>query len=303
MSDDLELKVEVSAVEEKIVAKSVWANAWPIFKNDKIAIIAIVIFGIYALTALLSLTGVIATGWDIAVGESYAAPSLQNLFGTDVFGRSVFLKIIKGVEIAMSVGFVTTLISITIGVFFGSIAGFFGGIVDEIVVWLYTTVSSIPSIMLLMAIAFISGKGFFAIVLAMGITSWVPLCRLVRSEVIRHKEREYVLAAVALGVPSFDRLFRHIIPNIFHVVIINFTLTFQFIIKSEVILSYLGIGIQGTPSWGIMIDEARLELARGIWWQLGCATIAIMIIVFALNILGDSLRDALDPKLKNEREY
>jgi ABC-type dipeptide/oligopeptide/nickel transport system permease subunit len=146
----------------------------------------------------------------------------------------------------------------------------------------------------------ILGKGLFAVYVALGATSWVTLCRLIRGEVMKHKEREYVLAAGAIGGGHFRKLFKHILPNVSHIVIINTSMQFQVAIKSEVILSYLGMGVQGEPSWGTMIDDAKLELARGVWWQLAGATLAMFIIVLAFNLLGDALRDSLDPKLKGK---
>jgi peptide/nickel transport system permease protein len=154
--------------------------------------------------------------------------------------------------------------------------------------------------MLIMSMSFVFGKGLTAVYLALGLTGWVNLCRLIRSEVMKHKNREYVQAAQALGGGHFRKLFIHILPNVMHLVIINASLQFQTAIKYEVILSYLGIGVQGQPSWGLMIDDAKLELAKGVWWQLAGATIAMFFILLALNLLGDALRDALDPKLKGK---
>jgi peptide/nickel transport system permease protein len=154
--------------------------------------------------------------------------------------------------------------------------------------------------MLLIALTFILGKGILSVYIALGMTNWVELCRLVRGEVKRHKDREYVQAATALGASHLRKLCAHILPNVLHIVIICFALIFQFAIKSEVILSYLGLGVQDSPSWGVMIDDARVELTRGIWWQLAFATLAMFLIVLALNILSDALRDALDPKLKGK---
>lgn len=280
--------------------QSLWQHAWSTLLKDKMTVISMVIVGIYAIVSILSAMGFLASDWAMEVGPSYAAPSFDNIFGTDIFGRSVFSKMIKGTEIAMSVGLVTAILSIIIGTFLGAIAGYYGGKLDELIVWFYTTFSSIPYIMLLVAITFILGKGILSVYLALGLTSWVGLCRLIRGEVIRHKEREYVHAISAIGGSNFRRLFKHILPNVTHIMIINFSLQFQVAIKSEVILSYLGLGIQGRPSWGTMIDDSKLELARGVWWQLGAATFAMMIVVLAFNLLGDSLRDALDPKLKGK---
>tara|TARA_Y100000768_G_scaffold376604_1_gene348878 strand:+ start:147 stop:1007 length:861 start_codon:yes stop_codon:yes gene_type:complete len=281
-------------------SNSLWQHALKTLIKDKLAVTSLIIVLFYSLLAVLSATGLIASGWSEEVGPSYAPPSADYLFGLDIFGRSVLAKTIKGTEIAMSVGLVTGLISMVIGVFLGAIAGYYGGKVDEFIVWFYTTFTSIPTFMLLVSITFILGKGILAVYLALGLTTWVSLCRLIRGEFIRHKDRDYVQAASAIGGGDFRKIFKHILPNVFHIVIINFSLQFQVAIKSEVILSYLGLGVQGKPSWGIMINDAKLELARGNWWQLAAATAAMMIVVLAFNILGDALRDALDPKLKGK---
>lgn len=281
-------------------SKSLWHHAWAQLKKDKMAMFSLGIVVLYSVVALLSSMGLVAGSWEAEVGASYLSPSFQHLLGTDIFGRSVVYKMIKGTEVAMTVALLTSIISIIIGVLLGAIAGYFGGIIDEFIVWFYTTVSSIPSIMLLVAIAFILGKGLVAVCLALAVTSWVSLCRLIRGEVIRHKDREYVQAASSVGCGNFRKLFVHILPNVLHIVIINFSLQFQVAIKSEVILSYLGLGVQGRPSWGSMIDDSKLELARGVWWQLFAASSAMFVIVLAFSILGDALRDALDPKLKGK---
>jgi peptide/nickel transport system permease protein len=256
---------------------------------------------LYAFIAIAAKVGLIASTWNTEVAAPYSAPSFSSIatiMGTDIFGRSVFYTVLHGTRIAMSVGLVAAVISIPIGVFFGAIAGYFGGWVDEVIVWFYTTLSSIPSILLLTAVTFILGKGLFAIYIALGATSWVSLARLVRGEFMKHKSREYVVAAESLGAGHTARIFRHILPNTLHIAGVNFSLQFQIAIKTEVILSYLGLGAVGQPSWGIMIDDAKLELSRGVWWQLAAATVAMFLIVLAFNVFSDALRDALDPKLK-----
>jgi ABC-type dipeptide/oligopeptide/nickel transport system permease subunit len=281
-------------------SNSLWKDAFGRLIKDKTALMSLVIVLIYSLIALLAAAGIIATEWAQEVGASNLPPSMSHFFGTDIFGRSVLTKVIKGTQVAMSVGLMTSLIAIPIGVILGALAGYFGGWVDDFISWLYTTFSSIPNIMLLISITMIMGKGLFAIYIALGATSWVTLCRLIRGEVMKHKEREYVQAAAAIGGGHLRKLFIHILPNVTHIVIINTSLQFQIAIKSEVILSYLGLGVQGEPSWGTMIDDAKLELARGVWWQLAGATLAMFIIVLAFNLLGDALRDSLDPKLKGK---
>jgi len=279
---------------------SLWKDSLKRLLKDKWSLISFLIVLIFSLVAILSALGFIASDWAQEVGASNLPPSFEHWFGTDIFGRSVFLKVIRGTQIAMSVGLATSLIAIPIGVLLGSLAGYFGGWVDDLITWFYTTFSSIPNIMLLISITMILGKGIFSVYVALGATSWVSLCRLIRGEVMKHKEREYVQAAGSIGGGHFRKLFIHILPNVSHIVIINTSLQFQVAIKSEVILSYLGLGVQGEPSWGTMIDDAKLELSRGVWWQLAGATLAMFTIVLAFNLLGDALRDSLDPKLKGK---
>lgn len=268
--------------------------------SDRISLTCLIIVAIYFLIALLTFLGVIASDWGKEVATSYAPPSSAVWFGADIFGRSVFTKIIKATETAVMLGITVSLISMFIGTILGMLAGYFGGIVDEVIVWFFTTFASIPSIMLLVAIAFILGKGTTTVFLSLGLTSWLGLCRIVRAEVMKHKDREYVQAANAIGATHFQKLTKHILPNISHLLIIDFTQTFDSAIKAEVILSFLGLSVVGRPSWGTMIDDAKLELSRGVWWQLAAATLAMFIIVLAFNVLGDALRDALDPKLKGK---
>lgn len=282
-------------------SRNLWADAWRRFKRDRFSLVCLGVICLYSLVALLTQFGLLATPWDATVGAAYAPPSFDSIatiFGTDIFGRSVFYKTLHGARVAMSVGLVSTLISTPIGVILGAAAGYYGGLIDEAVVWFYTVLSTIPQIMLLIAIALVVGKGLTAIYVALGVTSWIGLCRVIRGEFLKHKDRDYVLAADSLGASHFSKIFKHILPNTMHFVIINVSIQFMSAIKSEVILSFLGLGVQGQPSWGVMIDDAKMELARGVWWQLAAATVAMFFVVLAFNMIGDTLRDALDPKIK-----
>jgi peptide/nickel transport system permease protein len=281
-------------------SKSLLHNALLRIVSEKISLLALIIVVIYFSVAILTSAGFLAGNWGKEIGSSYMAPSSVSFFGTDIFGRSVLQKTVKATETAVAIGVVVSIISIVIGTTLGMIAGYFGGVVDEIIVWFYTTFSSIPGVMLLVAIAFILGKGTTTVFLSLGLTSWVGLCRIIRAEVMKHKEREYIHAANAIGATHGRKLWKHILPNVSHLLIINFTQTFDSAIKAEVVLSFLGLGVVGRPSWGTMIDDSKLELARGVWWQLAAATFAMFFIVLAFNILGDALRDALDPKLKGK---
>jgi peptide/nickel transport system permease protein len=294
-------KLAATALADMPKGRSLWKDAWKRLRKDRVAMISIVVCLLYGLVALLAKFELIASPWDRVVGTKYQAPSfgaIELWLGTDIFGRSVFYKVIHGTRIAMSVALVSTLISVPIGIALGALAGYFGKWVDECVVWLYTVLSSIPNIMLLIAIAYVMGKGLTAIYVSLGATSWVYLARIMRGEFMKHKTRDYVVAAESLGATHVSRIFKHILPNVSHFVIVNISIQFVSAIKSEVILSFLGLGVQGQPSWGVMIDDAKLELQQGVWWGLLGATVAMLFVVLALNFLGDALRDALDPKIK-----
>lgn len=236
------------------------------------------------------------------LANRYRPPGPGHLMGTDGLGRDVFQRVVQGARIAFQVGIVTSLIAIPLGVLLGCLAGYFGGWVDDVVVWLYSTFASMPALLFIMSIAVVVGKGLLGVYLGIGLTTWVHLCRLIRGEVLKHKQLTYVTAARGLGYNPFRTVFRHIVPNLLHIVIINFSMRFPSAISTEVILSFLGIGVQGEPSWGIMISNSRFRLWQGVWWELAFTTAAIFVVVLAFNLFGDALRDALDPRLRTETE-
>ena len=266
------------------------------FKGSPIALLSIGVIAFYALAALLVMMGLIATDVDNRVGEKFMSPNLTAWLGTDRLGRDILSRVIYANKIAFVVGLVTATLSVVLGTVLGAISGFFGGWVDAFVVWLYSTVESIPYLLLLIAISYITGTGLSGVYLAFVLTFWVAPCRVIRGEVLKLKEAEFVIAARAMGYGPLRVLFRHVIPNTIHLALINFTLIFVAAIKSEVILSYLGLGVQGEPSWGTMIDQARAELVNGFFWQIGGATVAMFVLVLAFNIAADTLQRALDPK-------
>lgn len=220
-------------------------------------------------------------------------------WGSDNLGRDVLQRTIQGARIAFLVGIVTSLIAIPIGVILGCISGYFGRWVDELIVWLYSTMESIPGLLFILAISMVVGKGLLGVYMGIGLTTWVGLCRLLRAEVMKHRDRPYVMAARSLGYSDWRIIFRHILPNVFHIVIITFSIRFPAAIGTEVFMSFLGIGVQGEPSWGIMISNARLRLWQGMWWEMTAVTAAILVVVLAFNLVGDALRDALDPRLRS----
>lgn len=290
------------ATKVKKSANSLWADAVRRLRGDKIAMISLTIIVGYLLMALLSSMGLIfPTYAEVDYSGAYLAPTLEHLFGTDIFGRDVLARAAHGTITSLIVGFVGAGLAVLIGATLGAIAGYFGGFIDDLIVWFYSTVDTIPYILLLSAFAFLLGPSLSTMCFAIGLTSWVGLCRLVRGEFMKHRDREYVQAASSIGASHSRRIFLHILPNTFHLILINFSLSFVSAVKSEVILSYLGLGVEpGTPSWGMMINDAKQELARGIWWNLTAATLFMFFLVLAFNLFNDALREALDPKLKNK---
>ena len=292
---------EVKTMEERGISPS--GIAFRTLLKNPLAVVCFIIIVIYSIAALMAHFQLIAKDYRKVVFEDrYQPPSKEHILGTDYMGRDVFQRVIHGSKISMKVGLITSVIAIPIGIFFGAIAGYFGGIVDELVIWLYSTMASIPGLLFVLSISFVLRgviSPLVSVYLAIGFTSWVGLCRILRGEFMKHKEREYVLAARSLGFGSWRVIFRHIFPNVFHIVIIQFSLRFVYSILAEVILSYIGVGVEKEPSWGIMISDAKLELARGYWWQFAGATGAMFLIVLSLNLFGDALRDAVDPRLRS----
>jgi peptide/nickel transport system permease protein len=265
----------------------------------KLVVLSIGVIGLYVLVALLGIFGLLPD-YQQRIGAPYQPPSTDSFalfLGTDIFGRSVLYKILAGTQTAMLIGAMVPLIAVPVGVALGAIAGYYGGAIDAFVVWLFSVISALPYILIVIAISFVLGKGMLAICVAMGSVGWVSLCRLVRAELIKHREREYVLSSKLLGASDAALIFRHILPNVMHVAIITASLQVLTAIKSEVVLTYLGVGIQDGSSWGTMISDASGEMVQSIWWPLAAVVGAMFFVIYALNVLGDALRDALDPKL------
>ncbi len=215
--------------------------------------------------------------------------------GTDKYGRDILSRLIIGTRVSLSVGLITVLISLSVGIFLGAIAGYFRGRVDDIVMWLINVIWSIPTLLLVFAITLLLGKGFWQVFIAVGLTMWVNVARLVRGQVMVTKELQYVEAAKVLGFSRFRIIARHILPNIFGPILVIAASNFASAIVIEAGLSFLGVGVQPPqPSWGLMIKEnynfiitqnPMLALAPGF---------AIMLLVLSFNLLGNGLRDALN---------
>ena len=226
----------------------------------------------------------------------------RHILGTDKIGTDVLYLALKSIRTGIIIGGVTTLLVVPLAIFFGVIAGYFGGLIDDIIQYIYTVLSSIPGVLLIMAFIIIFDRGLLQLCIAMGIVSWTGLCRVLRGETMKLREMEYVQAAEALGISPFRIIVRHIVPNVMHIVLISAVLSFSGRVMAEAALTYIGIGVgANTISWGVMINDALRELARDpvVWWKLFAAFIFMVGLVLPANIFGDALRDALDPRLKS----
>jgi len=305
--------------------RTTWRDAWSRLRGNRMVLVCIGVLAAYLLVAGVAFTGILDTAIEATVGGSNAPPQLfagdsaslapSLWLGTDFLGRSVLWRFLYGARVALTVALLAGIVSSLIGTVLGLVAGYFGRSVDSAIIWLFSTVNSIPGILLILALAFVlkdqtiglawlgierrfSLVGIPTIVLALGLTSWVGLCRYIRGETLKLRERDYVAAASAIGVGHTGILFRHILPNVAHIVIIDFSLGLGAFVQAEVILSFLGLGVTDQPSWGRMIDDAKLELLKGVWWQMASATVAIFVFSLCVNVVGDALRDALDPRLR-----
>lgn len=226
-----------------------------------------------------------------------------HLLGTDKVGSDVFYRALKGIRTGLIIGGFTTMIVVPFAIFFGVVAGYFGGWIDDVVQYIYATLDSIPFILLVVAFMLLFGQGLFNLCFIMGISSWTGLCRILRGETLKLRELEYVQAAEAFGVRRELIILKHLVPNLMHIVLITAILRFSRFVLAEAVLSYLQIGVDPTMgSWGNMINTARLELARDpiVWWNLAAAFVFMFGLVLPVNLFGDAVRDALDPRLRTE---
>ena len=240
-----------------------------------------------------------------------------HVLGTDKVGEDVLYQTIKSVRTGLVIGTLTTLIMLPMAIMFGILAGYFRGWVDDVIQYIYTTLNSIPSVLLIAASVLMvqvymanheaeftsvlvrSDTRLLFLCLILGVTSWTGLCRLLRAETLKLREMEYVQAAHALGVKQHTILMRHILPNVMHIVLISVVLDFSSLVLAEAVLSYINIGVDPTTySWGNMINGARLEMAREpiVWWSLSAAFVFMFALVLAANLFADVVQDAFDPR-------
>jgi peptide/nickel transport system permease protein len=293
---------DITVRRRRVMARgdSQWSIAARQFRRSKLAIAGLFIIVVLYLVALLA--PLIAPFDPIAQHDiartSYLSPQAGNWLGTDRFGRDVLSRMIYGARISLAIGFVATLISITIGTLFGALAGYFGGKVDTLIMRFTDMVLAFPRLVLLIMIVALFGPSLTMIILVLGLTQWPGTTRIVRGDVLSLREREFIHAAQALGMGRTRIIMRHLIPNVLAPVIVAATLGIGNTIVMEAGLSFLGLGVQPpTPTWGSMVAEGRDNLL-GAWWVATFPGLIIVLVVLAFNLVGDGLRDALDPRLR-----
>jgi ABC-type dipeptide/oligopeptide/nickel transport system permease subunit len=279
-------------------ARPLRADVWRRFRRNKLAMVGL---GFMVFIALVAIFAPLIAPFSITERSSGAfrdGPSMDHYFGTDGIGRDVFSRVVYGARVSLRIGVAATTMSLGIGLLFGALAGFVGGWLDTLIMRITDVFLAIPYIVLAVAIATVAGRSENSVILILGLTGWLSICRIVRSSFLSLKQLEYVEAAEALGFSSWRIMFRHILPNALQPIIVYGTIAVGSVILSEAALSFLGVGPQDpTPAWGLMVADGSGSIVNAPH-LLFFPGAAIFLTVLSLVFIGDGLRDALDPKLK-----
>lgn len=293
---DSEKDAEFVAMESRIY----WSDVWRNFRKNKLAVVSLVFLIVMILLAIFvpMFSPYTYDGQDLTTRN--AMPSLAHLFGTDKFGRDIFVRVMYGARISLSVGFAAAGINLVIGTIYGGIAGYCGGKVDLIMMRIVDIIYAVPTLLYVILIMLVFGSNVWSVLLAICVSSWVGLARQVRAQVMSLKEQEYAQCARVMGASDARILFRHLITNSIGPIIVNTTLMVPSAIFTEAFLSFVGIGISiPQASWGTMANDAR-SLISSYPLQMVWPVAAICLTMLALNFIGDALNDALDPKKRGQ---
>ncbi len=284
---------------EKLADKSVsfWKEVWLRFSQNKLAIFGVILLVIIALSAIF-VPIFSPYSYRDQLGLYNVAPSAAHWFGTDDLGRDVFVRVWEGARISLFIGISAAVIDLIIGVLWGSISGLSGGRVDNIMMRIADILSAVPYLLVVIILLVVLKPGLLPMIIALSITGWVNMARIVRGEVLSIKNQEYVLAARTLGANTWHLIIKHLVPNALGAILVTMTLTIPTAIFTEAFLSYLGLGVPAPmASWGTMASEGNKALTSAPW-RLFFPALFISLTIFAFNAVGDGLRDALDPKLR-----
>lgn len=293
-------KLEVKPSEEQFMAPSVgyWQDVIARIKRNKPTMICFVIIVFIALAAIIGPMLVSYTYDAQDLLNTYEKPTSAHFFGTDQLGRDLFVRVLYGARISLSIGIVASFINIFIGIIYGGISGYFGGKVDNIMMRIVDILYGVPLLLFVILLMVVLKPGLLNIFIALGVVYWLDMARIVRGQILSLKEQEFVLAARVIGASNMRILFRHLIPNTMGPVIVTLTLSIPGAIFSEAFLSYIGLGVSAPmASWGVLASDG-VQAVRSYPYLLFFPAAAISITILAFNIFGDGLRDALDPRLR-----
>ena len=270
---------------------------WQQLRQDKAGLAGLLLVLIFFLLAAGVWAGVLGQGWSAADGGRWESPGPEFWFGTNLLGQDIFQRSIYSVRTAFDIGIIVSVLSTALGAVLGALAGWYNKTwVDGVILWITGVLDSIPFYLLVAAVAFaLQGKGW-AMHVAMIATFWTTTGRLVRAEVMKIKSREFIMAARAIGLPDLLILSRHVLPNTLHILLIQTSIAFVAAIKTEVILSFLGLGVQDGVSWGLMLAESTQEVLAGHFNNFLAASLMLFALLMGFNLLSDAFQDAFDPK-------
>jgi peptide/nickel transport system permease protein len=272
-------------------------NTWQRLKSDRYGMSGLLVVAGFALVALCVWSGLLGQGWSEVSGDRFESASTQHWFGTNLLGQDILQRTLFGTATAFEVGLMVTLCSTLLGSILGGLAGWYSNSwLDEIILWLKGVLDSIPLYLFAAAVAFALQGSPWAMHIAMIVTFWTTTARIIRGEVIRIKQREFIEAARAIGLPGLTIVFRHVLPNTFHILLVQATIVFVAAINTEVILSFLGLGIQDGVSWGLMLAESSQEVLAGHFGNFVAAGSSLFLLLMGFNLLADALQDALDTR-------
>ena len=271
--------------------------AWHRLKSDPYGMGGLLVVIIFAVVAICVWSGLLGQAWSEVSGNSWESVSARHWFGTNLLGQDIMQRTLFGTATAFEVGLIVTLCSTILGAVMGALSGWYShSWLDEIILWLKGVLDSIHFYLFAAAIAFALQGNPWAMHLAMIVTFWTTTARIIRGEVMRLKHREFVEAARAIGLPGLKTVFRHVLPNTIHILLVQASIVFVAAINTEVILSFLGLGIQDGVSWGLMLAESSQEVLAGHFGNFFAAGTSLFILLMGFNLLADALQDALDTR-------
>ena len=289
---------DVNTLEPVIRGRSLWSDAWRRLRSNTAATTSIVVLALIAIACVVG-PWLLPHPFDEVYWDSISAPpDFANgfYFGTDENGRDLLVRTLHGGRVSLSVGLVATLVSLVIGVLWGATAGFIGGRIDAMMMRFVDILYALPFVFFVILLTVMFGRNIMLIYVAIGAISWLDMARIVRGQTISLRRKEFVVAATAAGVSTFDIVRRHILPNTLGPVIIYVTLTVPSVILTESFISFLGLGVQEPhTSWGVLISEGA-RIMETAWWALVFPGAFLAVTLFCFNFIGDGLRDALDPR-------